>query len=170
MISRHLGHLVQDHDIEEWWVSAPVQVPLLREEVEFVLVAFTLDDRADEFEDAISAFLALDTADREQATPYVYENYRRFIDAVGADELEYEIATPEGVWDHVQAGQIYVQRRHRRDKEVYVQITARCDWEIEHGLQLVYRRGSQLTRVSAQDGHLTHADAYDLPEDQDQIS
>jgi hypothetical protein len=37
-------------------------------------------------------------------------------------------------------------------------------------LQIVYRRGSELSRVSAQDGHLTHTDAFDLPEDQDRIA
>ena len=51
---------------------------------------------------------------------------------------------------------------------VYVQVACECAWESEHGLQLVFRQGATLSRVSDQDGHLTHADAYDLPEDQEQ--
>lgn len=53
---------------------------------------------------------------------------------------------------------------------VYVQIAAECDWEPEHGLQIIYRRGVEFCRVSDQDGHLTYSDAYDLPESEDRIS
>jgi len=51
-----------------------------------------------------------------------------------------------------------------------VQITAECEWEPEHGLQIVYRDGSELKRVSQQDGHLTYVDAYGLPESEDRIA
>ncbi len=43
---------------------------------------------------------------------------------------------------------------------MYVQIAADCDWEPEHGLQLVYRGGNELVRVSEQDGHLTNDPGY----------
>jgi hypothetical protein len=36
-------------------------------------------------------------------------------------------------------------------------------------LQLVFRQGRQLTRVSGQDGHLTHADAYNVPDSEDAL-
>ncbi len=74
------------------------------------------------------------------------------------------------VWEYVHPSEIFVRRRSRREKGVYVQITAECDWEPEHGLQIIYRRGKELSRVSDQDGHLTQTDAYDLPEDQDKIA
>lgn len=51
-----------------------------------------------------------------------------------------------------------------------MQIAAECDWEPEHGLLIVYRNGNELSRVSDQDGHLTHTDAYDLPEQEDRIA
>lgn len=44
-----------------------------------------------------------------------------------------------------------------------------CDWEYEHGLQFVFRQGRVLTRVSAEDGHLTEADAYDKPDSKDKL-
>lgn len=44
-----------------------------------------------------------------------------------------------------------------------------CDWEEEHGLQLVFRQGKKLTRISDQDGHLTEADAYDKPDEEDEL-
>ncbi len=66
--------------------------------------------------------------------------------------------------------EVFVSRRSERDRAIYVQITADCDWEPEHGLQIVYRRGSELSRVSDLDGHLTHSDADDLAEEQDKIA
>ena len=44
-----------------------------------------------------------------------------------------------------------------------------CEWEQEHGLQLVFRQGKKLTRVSDQDGHLTKADAYGIPDNEDKL-
>jgi len=48
-------------------------------------------------------------------------------------------------------------------------VACECDWEPEHGLQLVFRQGRKLTRISAQDGHLTEADAYDKPDEEDEL-
>ena len=88
---------------------------------------------------------------------------------MGEEDIECRVSVPEAVWAHVQPTGIVVSRRHRRDCAIYVQITANCDWEPEHGLQIIYRRGCELSRVSDYDGHLAHADAYGLPEDQDRI-
>ncbi|MFC7668884.1 DUF6985 domain-containing protein [Hymenobacter humi] len=44
-----------------------------------------------------------------------------------------------------------------------------CEWEVEHGLQLVFRQGRMLTRVSQYDGHLTESQAEDIPEEQDAL-
>lgn len=69
----------------------------------------------------------------------------------------------------VQPNQIYISRRHRRDKDVYIQVSCSCDWEQEHGLQLVFRQGKKITRISDEDGHLTEADAYDKPDSDDEL-
>lgn len=53
---------------------------------------------------------------------------------------------------------------------MYVQLTGSCDWEKEHGLQVVLRQGRTLSRVSSQDGHLTTAEAYALPEERNTIT
>ena len=85
-------------------------------------------------------------------------------------ELELAIARPEDVWKHVRITEIGVCRRGHGDRALYVQVAAECDWDGEHGLQLVYRRGGELNRVSDQDGHLTTCDAEGLPESEDRIS
>ncbi len=46
-------------------------------------------------------------------------------------------------------------KEDQNDNLIYIQIAAECDWEEEHGLQIIYKNGNQLSRVSEQDGHLT---------------
>ena len=84
------------------------------------------------------------------------------------DELGFTIRSPSAVWDFVTPSEIMVSRR-ADDELVYVQICASCRWDVEHGLQVVYRRGETLSRVSAQDGHLTTSDARNLPDSEDSI-
>ena len=37
----------------------------------------------------------------------------------------------------------------------YLCISCECDWEKEHGLQLIFENGQILIRASGQDGHFT---------------
>jgi hypothetical protein len=171
MIIEPLGLLQRDPDIEEWFVSGYVPIPYLGgESLQFFIEGIEDDEVPEEFEEAIGNFLALSEGDRKEATPYVFQNYRRFIEAVGEDEFDFTISSPPDVWRHVQLTEAHVSRRPNAEKDVYVQITGNCDWEQEHGLQIVLQRGNVLARVSDQDGHLTTADAYALPEEQNTIT
>jgi hypothetical protein len=163
-----LGELTRDEHVPEWLVSSPVDVPLLGLPLRFVIDGLEEDQAPAAFEDAVSTFLRLGAKDRKEATPHVFQNYRRFVDAV--PDCELHLSSPEHVWTHVRFTEVRVTRRHRGDEKVYVQATAECDWEVEHGLQLVFREGRRLTRVSSQDGHLTYADACGLPDSEDAIT
>lgn len=121
-------------------------------------------------ENAIASFLKLGPADRLAISRYVFADYRRMAELVSKEDLGCRIESEAAVWQHVHPSEVFISRRHRRDRAIYISITAECDWEPEHGLQITYRRGSELARVSDQDGHLTHTDAYDLPEEQDKIN
>lgn len=35
-----------------------------------------------------------------------------------------------------------------------------CDWETEHGLQIVFKQGLKINKLGPFDGHLTNSDAY----------
>jgi len=164
-----LGPLAPNPRIPEWLISAPVAISFFDGQK----LTFTFDslDATDEPDatSAIDAFLALTSQDRKAASQFVFANYRRIAELVSAEDLGCAIPTEQDVWSHVTPSEIYISRRHRRDKAIYIQIIAECAWEPEHGLQLVYRRGKELARVSEQDGHLTHTDAYGLPESEDRI-
>jgi hypothetical protein len=46
-------------------------------------------------------------------------------------------------------------RIEREDGRVYLSVECECSWEIEHGLQLVFRDGRAISRIGPYDGHLT---------------
>lgn len=164
-----LGLLHRDLHIPEWLVSGPLPIPFFDGQKLTVTIEGLEESDQREIEDAISSFLRLGHIDRLAISGYVFANYQQTAELVSEEDLGCHIESEQAVWDHVQPGEIYISRRGRRDCAIYLVIGASCDWEPEHGLQIVYRRGSELVRVSQQDGHLTHADAYDLPEEQDRI-
>ena len=165
-----IGPLEQHPAIPEWKSSDPVPVPLLNgEALVFTFTSLTEEDES-EIRYAIDAFLDLGLDARTEAGRYIFANYKQMADMVSEDDLGCQISDEGKVWNHVHPTEIYVSRRHRRDQSIYISISAECDWEIEHGLQIVFRRGEKLSRVSDQDGHLTHADAYDTPENEDKIA
>jgi hypothetical protein len=74
-----------------------------------------------------------------------------------------ELRKPSDVWSHVQFGfEFQVSRRAKGDAEdgVYLSLECNCDWEPEHGLQLVLRDGRAITKVGPFNGHVTNSDAY----------
>ncbi len=121
---------------------------------------------------ALESFLQFSATDRLTISKYVYANCKEFLDEVGFDLHDqplHNIKEDSEIWNFIHPKEIYVSRRDRRDRDIYILVACECDWEKEHGLQLVFRQGKKLTRVSAQDGHLTEADADDKPDDQDAL-
>ncbi|HEY7328274.1 MAG TPA: hypothetical protein VH592_11565 [Gemmataceae bacterium] len=54
-----------------------------------------------------------------------------------------------------------VSRRAYGDKGIYISVECGCEWEQEHGLQLVLRNGLKVNKLGGYDGHLTNSDAFD---------
>lgn len=44
----------------------------------------------------------------------------------------------------------------------YADLECECDWEIEHGLNLVFRDGDRISKVGQYDGHLHHIDPTEV--------
>ena len=171
-VSKIVGELKQDTTIEEWLISEAFEVPFFDNcKLNFT---FMNDEPGflNESDSTLSNFFSLGKQTRLEASELVYENCRKFLEDVGYDEADkylWEIKDKNKIWDFVNPTGVYVSKRSRRDCDIYIQIACECDWEQEHGLQLVFRQGRKLTRVSSQDGHLTEADAYDKPDEQDKL-
>lgn len=173
IISEVIGPLKQDSSFPDWWESEPIPIPLLDQaKLGITFMDFEPDQDTAfmrEADQALTNFLKLDEAYKVEITDHVYQNCMDFLAAVGPDDADdalRQMQEKKEIWHFVHPNQIYVTRRPSREQDIYVFIACNCDWEQEHGLQLVFRQGKKLTRVSDQDGHVTEADAYGKPEDE----
>jgi len=172
--SKVIGVLSQNDRFEDWWQSEPVNVPLINEELSVTFMDFEPNSDKifiQEADQALIHFLQLDTEYKNQITEYVYEHFLEFKSIVGSDDVPAKMKGVREVeiWKFITPSEILVTRRPYNKPDIFVNMTCECLWEPEHGLQLVFKKGKTLTRVSGQDGHLTTADAYDIPDSEDKL-
>jgi hypothetical protein len=174
--SKIIGKLIQNEEFDDWWESDPIQIPFLEnKELKITFMDFVPENDkvfVIEADNALKNFLSKKQEERFELSELVHKNAMDFLNAVGYDEMDkslWEIKNKNEIWKYVYPQEIHITRRHRRDEDVYLNITCECEWEQEHGLQLVFRKGKQLTRISDQDGHITEADAYDKLDKDDEL-
>lgn len=159
-----LGKLTRSQEFG-WYVSGPVTAPGLGGAVGRVIVpdSYSVDPDKDEIHRAVTTLL---TGDDSALRAARIDLYRYYVDSVrlaresGLGAELPEIAGVEDVWDHVSLGGEFRVDREPADGHVYVSIEGECDWEPEHGLQLVLKDGRTVTKLGPFDGHLTNALAY----------
>ncbi|MEP2279728.1 hypothetical protein [Maribacter sp.] len=172
--SEIIGVLNQDDRFEDWWKSSPIKIPFFDYKELDVVFIDLIPDKDETFiteaDEALKSFLEKSSSERLEISNYVFDNCEEFLEAIGYDDEDehlWQIKDSNKIWEYVYPNRIYISRRSRRDKDIYLNIACRCDWEQEHGLQLIFRKGKQLTRVSGQDGHLTSSDAYATTDEED---
>ena len=107
---------------------------------------------------ALHSFFSLNNDDRLKVQPKVFKNYKENEDLFTDDENDewgnYLPRLQESqVWNYCSPEEIYVDRSYENEK-IYIVVRFTCEWEVEHGMQFVYREGKTLTRVSPADGNL----------------
>jgi hypothetical protein len=170
------GTMARDKQLKEYWTGAPVAVPFFIDQMLAVTYSgYTPGGQPDllgDYDAALASFLKLGAKHRSAATPHVHKNrtdYIAHVDWDGREQLRDATGLPESVWNFVTPREIIVTRRLYNDMDIYVEVDCDCTWEEEHGLALVFRQGKRLTRVSAIDGHLTDADANNMPDEEDPL-
>ncbi|MFD0939537.1 DUF6985 domain-containing protein [Pedobacter boryungensis] len=176
VISKIIGRLKQDTGLPDWWKSEEISIPFFDNmKLTITFTDFEPEDDhtfVDEADQALTNFLKLTAVDRDSISELAYQNCMDFLDEVEYDEADEplrQIKNKNEIWNFIQPTEIYVTRRPYKEQDIYVQIACECDWEQEHGLQLVFKQGKKLTRISDQDGHLTEADAYGKPDEEDEL-
>jgi hypothetical protein len=99
----------------------------------------------------------------KEAETHIYQYYLDMNSYWSSIDEEFiSIKSPSEIWSHIQLGsEPIVSRRSYGDKKVYVSLECNCDWELEHGLQIVFKEGMKVCKVGPYDGHVTNSDAYD---------
>ena len=138
-------------------------VPVLGGKVCRIVVAGYDDDpRTDEFHVAIANFLRISPSVLTEAEPFVFRYYQNCNGNWEPNDGEFvAIESPADVWRHIGLGsEPMVRRRAFGEKGIYVSLECNCDWEPEHGLQIVFKDGLRINKLGPYDGHLTNSDAY----------
>jgi len=157
-----LGELEQDQ-FDDWLRSKPTTVDVLGgDKFEFIFEEYEEDEGKEEFHEAVGNFLSIGESVLKKAQDHIHQYYKDiFIQLVPGDDWYVEIASPEEVWKHIEFGSTpMVSRRPYGDELVYISLECSCDWEREHGLQIVFKQGLYVNKVGPFDGHLTNSDAY----------
>jgi len=165
-----LGALTKDESTG-WWISAPMTIPAFGgAECEIALEGYEEDSAPEDFDAAIQNFLTM-TPDVLKAVQGDLYRYYQDCNANWSegDEEYVAIATPDDVWKHVQFGFEAVVSRRRQDNVIYISLANNCDWEPEHGLQLVFKNGLRINKLGPYDGHMTNSAAYGNPELEEKI-
>lgn len=153
-----LGPVTHDAKLG-WYHSRPLPVPVLGGALcTIVLDGYDDDERPDDFHEAIRTFLTLDPSALTAAAPSIFAYYRDVMnDLAAAGDEAVDIDGPHDVLDHVRLGdEPTVSRDTYGDQHVYVSLECECDWEPEHGLQIVFRDGRTVTKIGPYDGELTN--------------
>lgn len=159
-----LGPLVHDDALGGYVSEAKAVRFLGGRPVRFVIEDYADDPRPEEIRSAIKNALDAGPAVLTEAQPYVVQYCEDMLALYPDDERPaVTLKKPGDVWSHVHFGdEFYVSRRADGDAEdgVYLSLECNCDWEVEHGLQLVLRDGRTVSKVGPFDGHITNAHAY----------
>lgn len=140
--------------------SRPLRLPMLGRDVTIVLVGFLDDSAPTEFRDVVRNLLSRTRDTLLVASPDL-QNYCSDINQFLDPEDELHVDDSSDLWKHVRFGnEVYIERRHHGDRKLYATIECGCEWEEEHGLQLILREGLAVTKLGTYDGHLSNADSY----------
>ena len=163
-----IGEVSSHPDVNEWLMSEPRELRCLRgQSVRFVLDGYADDANKTDYHTAIQNLIELGGEALTAVEPFVVQYCNELLELY--DEAEHrniKFDHPSEIWKYVQFGsELLVRRRADGDDEdgIYFSLECGCDWEPEHGLDLVLRDGLAFTKVGPYDGHLTNADAYADP-------
>ncbi|MFT4602345.1 MAG: hypothetical protein ACI857_002531, partial [Arenicella sp.] len=153
--SKVIGTLTQNEKLENLWEAGAHTLGLLEVDLP---ISFMIEDEEEDptfMEDAdkaIKNFLELNGFYKLKIANPVFENFVEYCSYIGEDEIPEKMkgAQPLSIWNFIQPTQVFVRRRDKNDRDIYVLLACECAWEQEHGLQLVFRQGTTLTRVSDQ--------------------
>jgi hypothetical protein len=157
-----LGEVTKDERFG-WYYSQPIAVPMLGgKPCRIVLEDYDGDERKEDFHVAIANFLSAPPSVLRDGDEPLFRYYKDCAEWVEGD-LE-PITNSDQLWSHVRIGdEPMLTRRANGDKGIYVSLDCNCDWEREHGLQIVLKNGLKINKLGPYDGHLTNSDSYDNP-------
>ena len=172
--SEIIGELKQNDQFKDWWESELIEIPFFNnQKIKITFMDFIPESDTEfikEADNALKSFLEKSESDKFLISNLAHENCMEFLNAVEFDEADqplWDIKDKNQIWKYIYPQDIYVTRSHDKYEIIYLNLACECEWEQEHGLQLLFRQGEKLTRISEQDGHITETDPFDKSIDGD---
>ena len=144
------------------WVSEPIAIPSLsRTPFGFWLDNYENDPHPEDYHRAVANVFTAGRQALLDAAEFVFRYYR---DTRRGGGPRLWIWRTQSVWRHVQLGTTFVVLRdHGEGRDVFLSLECECDWEPEHGLQVVFKNGLSVTKVGPFDDHMSNSSAFGGP-------
>lgn len=155
-----LGKLTYN-DEYEWFDSEPVALKVLSgHAARFSFEEFEDDPNPADFHKAVANFMALGPEAILAVKDDLWAYYQDVMSEVEdlPEEYQVKIDSPDTIVKHISFGDDIQVARFEDD--IYFSYECECEWEVEHGLQLVFKNGERITKLGPYDGHFTNEHAY----------
>jgi uncharacterized protein DUF6985 len=152
MESRIVGQLQLSEHNSDYFESSPFEIPYFDNstlKIGFVEASSKL--YMDEADRVLQNFLRLNHDNKIKDAPIVYKCYLQTLENGYTKPLD--IQSAPDIWKFVKPTEVIIH--WDESGHFYLCVSCNCEWELEHGLQLVFNDGKILTRASGHDGHFT---------------
>jgi hypothetical protein len=151
MISKIVGQLSPTDYDPDFFYSQPFPIPYFdNKKLKIGFVEAKFQPYLDSADRVLENFIELNPIDKIRDSELVNQYYSETLRHGYTKPLN--VKTAKDIWNYVTPTEIILQWE---DEDFYLCVSCECEWEQEHGLQLVYKNGQTLTRASGHDGHLT---------------
>lgn len=156
-----VGDLCQSDDFDDWWISKDVEIPMFDNlKLKFIFMDFDpiLDKNfITDADNALKFFLKKGTGDRCEISNHLYDickiYFNSYPEMPRKERGEFKkMLAYKNIWEFVKPVEVYLT--YNESGIMFLDIHCECDWDEEHGLQIVYKEGNDLSKISEIDGHL----------------
>ncbi len=152
MQSKIVGHLKPNKYNSDFFESEPFEIPYFdNQNLKVGFIEALHQPYLETADKVLGNFLKLDSKDRIKNSEIVLHYYTETLKYGYTKPLD--ISTKREIWNFVTPTEIVIHWDENED--FYLCVSCECEWEEEHGLQLVFKNGQTLTRASGHDGHFT---------------
>ncbi len=134
----------------EFYESEPFEIPYFdNEKLKIGFVEAKYQPYLDGADQALQRFITLTSSERIKDSEIVRHYYIQTLQFGLTNPLT--MPTSQDIWNYITPNEIIIH--WDENEEFYVCVSCECEWEEEHGLQLVFKDGKTLTRAGGHDGH-----------------
>ena len=152
MDSKIAGQLKPDQHDSGLYKSEPLEIPYFNnKKLPIGFVEAEHKEYMDTADIVLQNFLKLNSLNKINDSAMVHEYYAETLEHGYTKPLN--ISSIEDIWKFAEPEVIIIY--WDENANFYLCVSCICEWEQEHGLELVFENGQAMTRAKGHDGHFT---------------